>query len=125
MRTGGNEAPAHADLIHQALSQSKCLRHETTVLHGAQREKCACVLCPVRCSIFTLRRVHNIRQCLQAKSERKKTTNVQDIAKGSEDSEGLYSPLLTPPLILPLILLPLSPQLRTFSVLRTPPCRCR
>ena len=104
-----------SDLIHQALSQCKSLRSETTVLRGAQREKCACVLCPVRCSIFTLRRVHDIRQCLQAKSERK-TTSVQDIAKGVEDSQGLYSQLLPPPLILPLIWLPLSPQLRTFSV---------
>ena len=71
---------------------------------------------PVACTTFTI---------VCRRNRERKTTNVQDIEKRSEDWQGLYSPLLPPPLILPLILLPLSPQLRTFSVLRIPPCRCR
>ena len=61
----------HADLIHQALSQC-----------GAQREKCACVLRPVRCSVFTPSRArHSLMSAGEVFFFLEKNTNVQDFRK--------------------------------------------
>ena len=60
-----------------ASASNETWTNETTVLHGAQQEKYACVLRPVRCSVFTIRRVHDSRWCLCAKCPTKKSTDWQ------------------------------------------------
>ena len=62
------------------------MKCETTVLHGAPREKYACVLLPVRCSVFPPVACTTFAFCLWAIFFEKKTTKEQDSFKRGNGS---------------------------------------
>ena len=78
MRRGRQHA---THLSREALQPNACALDDQLC---ATREKCASVVRAVRCSAFTHRRVHDIRQCLYAKSIKKQQStdwqrNLQNI----------------------------------------------
>ena len=79
--------------------------------------RCVCAASGEMCSLLILRRVHDIRQCLQAKSQ-KQTTNVQRLLQKKKwrDSERLY--FATSPTIADLAILLVA----TLATVRIPPC---